>query len=112
LTRYLPQSGIDKGKYDDTASSFSLYSNYPNPFNQSTTITFSVPSSCTAAVSVYNALGRKVRDIFSGPIETGIHRFVWDGHDYRGALLSSGIYVIVLKDEMGEIKIRKAVLNR
>jgi hypothetical protein len=51
---------------------------YPNPFTQSTTITFSSPESGVAEVTIVNLLGTEVKRIFSGEIEAGEHSFAWD----------------------------------
>jgi aminopeptidase N len=69
--------------------SFKLYQNYPNPFNTSTEITFEIWGSGVwdCEVNVYDVLGRKIREIFSGKVEAGRYRvnFVADG-------LPSGVY--------------------
>ncbi len=80
-------------------SSFALHQNYPNPFNPSTTIEVDVPSSETrvkATISVYNAAGQKVADLFAGELQSGNHRFSWNGKNTYGKELGSGIYFIRL----------------
>lgn len=73
----------------------------PNPFNPSTTITVSVPSSGEVALSVYDAAGRKVRELARGNYTTGVHRFVWDGRDGRGAAVAAGVYLV--RADMGDV---------
>jgi ligand-binding sensor domain-containing protein len=51
---------------------------YPNPFSQSTTITFSSPESGAAEVTIVNLLGSQVARIFSGELDAGQHEFSWD----------------------------------
>ena len=65
-----------------------LYPNYPNPFNPSTTISFALPAASNVTVQVYDAQGRLVSDLFRGNLSRGFHEINFDG---RG--LSSGVYL-------------------
>jgi len=67
---------------------FKLYPNYPNPFNPSTTISFSLPQAGQTKISVFDMLGREVAVLVNDYLETGVHKTLFDG---RG--LSSGVYV-------------------
>jgi len=72
---------------------FKLYANYPNPFNPTTTLTFDIPAHTDyAELSIYNLLGKKVRTLFSGAANRGQFKLVWNGKDFSGRQLSSGIY--------------------
>jgi hypothetical protein len=71
---------------------FTLLSNYPNPFNPSTTIEFNLPSSGKANLVVYDIIGRKVRELVSGQVSAGIRNVLWDGRDDSGKVVSSGVY--------------------
>lgn len=85
--------------------SYSL-SNYPNPFNSSTIICFSVPERCNSAdLSIYNSLGQKVKTFYTGAVEKGsIERVSWNGTDESGRGVSSGIYYALLNTrEQGNI---------
>jgi photosystem II stability/assembly factor-like uncharacterized protein len=66
---------------------FSLGQNYPNPFNPSTLIKFAIPASSYVTLKVYDMLGKEVRTLVNGQLNTGIYeaRFDSDG-------LSSGLY--------------------
>jgi flagellar hook assembly protein FlgD len=70
---------------------------YPNPFNPSTTLTFSIPEGGHAELVVYDITGRIVRTLVSGPVSAGTHTKVWDGRDDSGQAVSSGIYLSRLK---------------
>jgi hypothetical protein len=78
---------------DAAPVSFSLTGNYPNPFNPSTTISFSLPSSAPVSLCVYDITGRKVQDLMNGPLSAGAHSVVWDGRDASGKAVSSGVYL-------------------
>ena len=71
--------------------------NYPNPFNPSTTIVFTVPESGFADLIIYNILGQQVRKLLSETIPEGNHNIVWNGKDDSGIQVSSGIYISSLK---------------
>ncbi len=66
----------------------SLGSNYPNPFNPSTSIEFSVPIDGRAAMKIYNMLGQEVATLFDGEATAGkLMKATFDG-----SRLSSGVY--------------------
>ena len=68
------------------------HSAYPNPFNSSVTISFTLPHDGEAAVTIYDISGRKVRSLGGGILKAGENSVVWDGADDGGVPLSSGIY--------------------
>ncbi len=72
---------------------FAILANRPNPFNPSTEIGFTMPKSGKATLAVYDITGRKVRDLVSGVLSSGVHTVVWDGADNRGHSVSSGVYI-------------------
>ncbi|MBD3403933.1 T9SS type A sorting domain-containing protein [candidate division GN15 bacterium] len=70
----------------------SLGANYPNPFNPSTTISFSLSAAGQARLEVFNILGQRVRTLVDGPHGAGVHSVVWDGRNNAGETVSSGVY--------------------
>jgi hypothetical protein len=66
---------------------FKLFNNYPNPFNPSTTISFSLPSRSFVTLKVYDVIGRDVATIVSEDLKEGIHTRQWNAQG-----LSSGVY--------------------
>ncbi len=87
---------------------FALESNYPNPFNPSTTIDFSLAETGTAALTIVDTAGRRLRVLASGKLSAGHHSLVWDGRDERGRLLPSGVYLYRL--EMGGQRLTRKML--
>lgn len=67
-------------------------SNYPNPFNPSTTISYSVPTNADIRLDLYNAKGQLVNTLVNEYKEQGKHQIVWSGKDKNGNMVSSGIY--------------------
>ncbi len=79
---------------DPVPSTFVLQQNYPNPFNPSTTITYGLPRSVFVTLTVYNALGQKVKTLVNGVQAAGVHSVVLTGKD-----LVSGMYFYQLRAE-------------
>lgn len=52
---------------------------YPNPFTESTTITYEVPAPAHARLAVYDALGREVAVLVDGVVSVGLHETTFDG---------------------------------
>ncbi len=78
---------------------FILYPAYPNPFNLSTTITFTIPVSSNVELSIYDIKGQKVKTLINIKLETGFHKFTWNGKDHSGKSVTSGIYIYHIKTE-------------
>lgn len=77
-----------------------LAQNVPNPFNPSTTIRYTLPTSGEVSLIVYSQDGRLVRTLENGHRSAGDHRLVWDGRDQKGRSVASGVYIYKL--EFGE----------
>ncbi|MFQ5753789.1 MAG: YCF48-related protein, partial [bacterium] len=73
-------------------SDFRLFQNYPNPFNPTTTINYFLPFREEIEISVFNVLGKKVKVLFSGKQNPGLHQIEFNGSD-----LSSGVYFYQLR---------------
>lgn len=86
-----------------------IHSNYPNPFNPSTTIVLSIPQNGRANLSIYNIRGQRVKTLLNGDLEKGQHRVVWNGRDENNRSVASGVYFIRL-EAAGKTSIRKAML--
>ena len=76
---------------------FAVVNNYPNPFNPSTTISFTLPNTGRAELAVYSITGQKIRTLLSGPMTAGSHSAVWDGKDDAGKAVSSGVYIAQIR---------------
>ena len=85
--------------------------NHPNPFNPSTTINFAVPQAGEVKLAIYNLRGQLVQTLYSGVISAGQHSVVWNGTDFRGAKVASGVYVYRLQAD-GRSQVKKLLLLR
>jgi hypothetical protein len=70
----------------------SLGANYPNPFNPSTTIPFTLARDGRVTLRVYDVAGRVVATLVDGARAAGPHTAQWDGRTGAGAPVSSGVY--------------------
>jgi len=77
----------------DIPSFLYIRGNFPNPFNASTTISFTLPATGFTQLVIYNITGQKVRELLSENMIVGLHNVMWDGRDDNGAELSSGVYI-------------------
>jgi hypothetical protein len=75
-----------------TPREFSI-SNYPNPFNPSTTITFDLPADAWVTLHVFDLLGRDVVTLLNATRRAGRHSVPWHGVDNHGQTVPSGVYL-------------------
>lgn len=78
-----------------TPVDFEMPVNYPNPFNPETTLSFAIPQRSLMTITIFDGLGRQVRQLANQTFDTGRHSMRWDGHDDQGNLVSSGVYIAV-----------------
>jgi hypothetical protein len=72
---------------------------FPNPFNGSISVPYSIDSAGTVTVSIYDVAGRLVRILYQDRREPGIYEAEWDGCDAAGKRLSSGVYFCTIATE-------------
>ena len=84
---------------------------YPNPFNASTTLRYTLSRPARVRMSVYDVLGRYVRTLMDEACPAGSHALMWDGTDEGGRTVASGVYLYRM--EAGDYSaVRKMVVNR
>jgi hypothetical protein len=94
------------------ASRLMLDQNRPNPFNPTTTISFSLPEACEVRLEVYDVSGRLVARLVDGrKLGAGTHEADWNGRDVSGGTAASGVYIYRLIAGKETIS-RKMVLLR
>jgi len=93
---------------DNTIPFYNTYhlSNYPNPFNPNTTISFSIPNKSEIELSVYNIKGQKVKALLKDNLEKGNYSIDWNGYDDSDKPVSSGIYLynIIVNSKIEVVK--------
>lgn len=71
---------------------FSLSHNYPNPFNATTIISYSLQKSLHINITIYNSLGQKVKTLVDEQKPAGEYQIIWDGRNDSGEEVASGVY--------------------
>ncbi len=110
----IPNADNDNYLANYIPEQYLLKQNYPNPFNPETKIEIQVPEDEKAGftqVSVYNAVGQKIRTLFNGQLNPGIHFLIWDGKSDAGSGMPSGIYFYSVKNNRYS-EIKKMLLVR
>jgi hypothetical protein len=89
------QSGVGgNGRAGSSPDAFTLRPNYPNPFNPSTRIGYSLPQASDVTVVLFNAAGRKVKMLAAGRRNAGSYEEQWDGLTDGGRQAPSGVYTV------------------
>jgi hypothetical protein len=70
---------------------------YPNPFNPTTTFSYSLETAQTVSFTIYNSKGQRVQEITRSHAAGGNYQLIWDGRAENGTALSSGIYQVVFR---------------
>ncbi|MDZ7361278.1 MAG: N-acetylmuramoyl-L-alanine amidase [candidate division KSB1 bacterium] len=92
-------------------STIRLEQNFPNPFYPKTVIRYFIPHQAPVQIAIVDPLGRLVRKLTDGMVESGEHHVQWDGLDEKGVAVASGIYFIKIRS--GDFSAtRKLVLAR
>lgn len=85
------------GMPENHPGSFQLYDNYPNPFNSTTSITYTLPESAHVEINVYNILGQKITNLVNEGKAAGNHQISWNAKNSAGRSIPSGIYFYRMK---------------
>jgi hypothetical protein len=83
--------------YHEIPSQFSLNQNYPNPFNPQTKLEFTLSKGCHVRLDIYNILGERIRALVDEHQTAGYKTVSWDGKDYNGNEVPTGVYFYRIK---------------
>ena len=97
--------------YDVVPTQFAMVSNYPNPFNPSTTIRFNLTNASNVSLDVYNMLGQKVASLYNGLGHTGANEVTWNGMNDFNQSVDSGVYVYRLSTPNGAVSGKMIMLK-
>lgn len=111
--RVLQGSGLSVDIVDEEIilpKDYTLSDNYPNPFNPTTSFSYTLPLDKTVSVRIYDVAGREVKTLLGNEFRTaGTYEVTWDGTNNAGASVASGTYIYSL--EWGQFrKSKKMVL--
>ena len=74
-----------------------LNENYPNPFDPTTTIAYSLASRSKVVLTIYNLLGQEVKALVNEVQTPGNRLITWDGRDNQGDMVGSGVYIYSIR---------------
>ncbi len=89
--------------------SFRVGSNYPNPFNPSTSIDIETAKNNKLVVSIYDISGRLINTLMNDNVDPGYYKVTWNGQSHWGQLMSTGIYFFQIQSGT-EVTIKKIML--
>jgi hypothetical protein len=88
---------IQTGAGDETPTSYKLEQNFPNPFNPSTTIRYTLPAAGDVELAIFGVDGKLVKVLDMSARPQGTFEATWDGRDSSGRTVASGVYFYRLK---------------
>ena len=89
-------SALGKVSGSSTGTGYSV-SSYPNPFNPTTKVHYTIPEGGRVSIIVYDVIGRQVAILAQGYYDKGEYTVQWDGRNQGGSPTASGIYFIRLQ---------------
>jgi hypothetical protein len=95
------RNGLEDVPYDShlqiLPNDFILYPNHPNPFNAETEIRYHLPVPKKVKLTIFNLLGQEIRVLADEIQEAGSYAVKWDGRDFLGNAVHSGVYICKLE---------------
>ncbi len=90
--KYGTLTNVEMGKGLTIPPGFELLPNYPNPFNQETTLSFTIQFTQHIDLSIFNARGQRITTLLNQETRPGSYKIVWKGADESGMYMPSGVY--------------------
>lgn len=87
-----PLTGLNEN--EPVNNEFILRNNYPNPFNPSTSISYSLPKGSFVNIAIYDLLGKELKSLVTEFQIPGDYKIHWDGTDNYSQQVSTGIYLL------------------
>ena len=94
---YIVINSYDNEDNDEIPNDVSIIFCYPNPFNPSTTISYTLEDDINVNLKIFNINGRKVFENENINSKAGLNEYKWNGVDSKGNYLTSGIYFIAIE---------------
>ncbi|MFC1694307.1 FlgD immunoglobulin-like domain containing protein, partial [Candidatus Latescibacterota bacterium] len=82
---------------NDAPVVFEMNQNFPNPFNPTTLINFSLPENSSMSLKVFDILGRHIRTLAAGEYAAGNYSIMWDATNMNGNAVSAGVYFYTIQ---------------
>ena len=87
----------DINKNNTEEFNYNFERNYPNPFNLTTKIEYSVPFPQEVKITIYDILGNTVKTLYDGFSKSGINKIDWNATNDQNSVVSSGIYLYKIR---------------
>ena len=76
-----------------------MNNNYPNPFNPSTTLSFTLAEPGRTTLTIYNLKGQLIKRLVDKELTSGMHKVLWNGKDENERNVASGVYFYRLQSK-------------
>lgn len=101
----------DIEEQDSQPVEFELKANYPNPFNPTTNISYTINTSGNVRLVIYDILGNKVKTLVNGEMQPGSYKVAWNGMNEFNKSVASGVYIASLEALGGRQAIKMQLLK-
>ena len=92
-------------KRSQTMVDFTLHNNYPNPFNSSTSISYSIMEENYINITIYDLIGKRIKLLINKYQSPGHYKVQWNGQSDNGISVSAGVYLYSIEaDETRNVK--------
>ena len=113
IKRYVGASGTSQLSIGGNSSNgfpirFTIYPNFPNPFNPTTQIRYDLPKENIVNITIYDVLGRKIRTLMNINQTAGYHSIRWDAKNDMGEDIAAGVYIYTI--QTGEFRSSKKMV--
>ena len=95
----------------EIVDSYAVATNYPNPFNPSTTISYELIGSSNVSISIYNVMGQNIATLVNEFKASVSYSVVWDGMNSNGVEMPSGVYLMKLDTDANSITNKLSLLR-
>ncbi len=92
-----PGTGVARLSEGSLPTRFALHRAFPNPFNPETALRYDVPQRARVTLTVFDAMGRRVKVLVQKTVPPGRYMVCWDGTNELGEPVASGVYVVVMR---------------
>ena len=108
----IPYSYVtDIEEVEEIPSEYDLIRNYPNPFNPTTTIEYTVAHAGKVSLSIYDILGNRIATLVNSDVQAGKYSVKWNGVDNNNLRVASGIYFAALETTLGRSVVKLGLLK-
>jgi len=87
-----PITSVKMSESNQIPRGFQLHQNFPNPFNPTTSIRYSLQEDAKVELAIFNLIGQQIRQIVNSEQSAGDYAVQWNGTNASGQRVSSGIY--------------------